>query len=87
MKNIYKKVLRIARSKMYDDKKFEKIAKFCKYKLDNGVYYRKEHNIYLKNGVLARCNVEIECEKVNNFPDWIIKKEQAQKTKYENVYL
>lgn len=79
MNEIYRKVLKMARSKVFDDDKYTEIIEFCKYKLDSNVYTRNEYTKQFRNGKEIEIKVFITTEKANNFAEY--KQKQTNKTK------
>ena len=87
MKKVYEKALRLARQKVFDDDKYQKIISFCKYKLDSSVYTRHEAATISKSGIVLSCNAFAVAEKTKNFSDYLAKQTAAQQTQYENYFL
>lgn len=87
MKQIYEKVLKLARMRVFEDNKYEKIISFCKYKLDNNVYTRNETIKHWETGKEIETRVFITTEKADNFSDYEKKQEKSKNTIYHNVYI
>jgi hypothetical protein len=87
MEKIYKKALRIARDRMFDDPKYETIAQFCKYKLDNTIYTRNESTKYWATGREIETEVFITTEKADNFADYKQKYNESKNTARHDVYI
>lgn len=85
MKEIYTKVLRIARQNVFDNPKMEKIIKFCKYKLDKNVYQRHEITKIFPNGREIETDVIIETKQTKNFLDYQEKLKESKKNIIETI--
>jgi len=87
MKKIYEKALRMARQKVFDNEKYQKIISFCKYKLDKNVYVRQENTTISKSGTVLSCRAFSVGNGAQSFNDYLAKKELAKKTIYKTYFL
>lgn len=86
MKEIYRKVLRLARNKVFDDDKYSEIIEFCKYKLDSNIYTRNEYTKQFRNGKEIGTKVFITTEKANNFAEYTQKQTNKTKIRTEIIF-
>ena len=91
MQDIYKKALRQARQKVFENPKYEKIILFCKYKLNHGVFKRVETTKYFKQKFIpvevGNTRVDLESLPAQTFREYLKSKEEAKKTEYKTEFI
>lgn len=91
MKKVYEKALRMARAKVFDNPKYEKIILFCKYKLGHGVFKRVETTTYFQDKFMPVMagNPKVTLVELpsTNFDSFLKSKEESKTVEYHNEFI